>query len=151
MQSQDWHFSYRDSCVVHTYSLLFPFLFECYSSFPFHFVFFHIWDLGCNSLLCSYPTASKNFIKQNKFFEFKHLNFSFQVTELGATETMKFHYFITLGTIVIWKNYYIKTIILNGFVPQIREYAFFGLYAFHYNLTSTLFEHSSFGMFLFLF
>ena len=35
-------FSYRDSCVVRTYSLLFPFLCGCYSIFPFHFVFFHI-------------------------------------------------------------------------------------------------------------
>ena len=50
----------------------------------------------------------------------KYLNFSFQVTESGATETVKFRYFITLGTIVIWQNYYIKTIILNGFVSQIR-------------------------------
>ena len=64
-------------------------------------------------LLCSYPTASKNFIKQNKNFEVKHLNFSSQVTESGATETVKFHYFITLGTIVIWQDYYIKTIIFK--------------------------------------
>ena len=38
-----------DSCVIRTYSLLFPLLCECYSNFPFHFVFFHIWDLGYNS------------------------------------------------------------------------------------------------------
>ena len=49
MQSRDWCFLYRDSCVVRTYSLLFLSLCECYSSFPFHFVFFHIWDLGYNS------------------------------------------------------------------------------------------------------
>ena len=50
----------------------------------------------------------------------KYLKFLFQVTKPGATETVKFHYFITLGTIVIWQDYYIKTIILNGLVSQIR-------------------------------
>ena len=43
----------------------------------------------------------------------KHLNFLFQVMESRATEMVKFHYFITLGTIVIWKNYYIQTIIFE--------------------------------------
>ena len=34
-----WEFSYRDSCVVRTYSLLLLFLCECYSSLSFPFCF----------------------------------------------------------------------------------------------------------------
>ena len=42
-------FSCRDSCFVRTYSVFLPFLCECYFSFPFHSVFFHIWDLWYNN------------------------------------------------------------------------------------------------------
>ena len=78
----------------------------------------------------------------------KNLNFLFSVMKLGATETVKFHFFfVTLGTIVIWQNHYIKTIILNGFVTQVRGQALLGLHAFHHNWAQTLFQYSSFGMF----
>ena len=47
----------------------------------------------------------------------KHLNFSFQLAESGATEMVKFHCFYDIGNYgYLAKGRYIKIIILNGFV-----------------------------------
>ena len=81
----------------------------------------------------------------------KYLKFSFQVTKPGATEMVKCHYFITLETIVIWKNIYIKTIIFELICVSNQGIRVLWFICFHHNLTSTLFEHSYFGMFLFCF
>ena len=51
----------------------------------------------------------------------KYLNFSLQVTKSGATEMVKFYCFYNLANYCyLAKDYYIKIIILNGFVSQIR-------------------------------
>ena len=81
----------------------------------------------------------------------KYLKFSFIVTKPRATETVKCHYFITLETIVIWKNFYIKTIIFEWICVSNYGISVLWFICFHHNLTLTLFEHSSFGMFLFCF
>ena len=70
-------FSYRDSCVIHTYSLLFPFLCECFSILSLPFCFLSYLNVVYNNLefILNYASSIISNIHQSFLLKLIHNSF----------------------------------------------------------------------------